>query len=48
MKKYISFLFSLLCLSVGMRAQRTEVYAPHIQTVQVIANDDYNAPSIVL
>ncbi len=47
MKKYISFLFSLLCLSVGMRAQRTEVYAPHIQTVQVIANDDYNAPAII-
>ena len=30
-----------------MRAQRTEVYAPHIQTVQVIANDDYNAPAII-
>ena len=40
MIKYCSLLFSLLCLSGGIRAQRTEIYAPHIQTVQVEANND--------
>lgn len=47
MIKYFSLLFSLLCLSGGIRAQRTEVYAPHIQTVQVVANNDINAPAVI-
>lgn len=47
MIKYCSLLFSLLCLSGGIRAQRTEIYAPHIQTVQVVANNDINAPAVI-
>ena len=47
MIKYCSLLFSLLCLSGGIRAQRTELYAPHIQTVQVVANNDINAPAVI-
>ena len=47
MIKYFSLLSLLLYLSGEMYAQRTEVYAPHIQTVQVIANDNYLAPPII-
>lgn len=47
MIKQISLLFLLTCLSTMTRAQRTEIYAPHIQTVQLIANDDYTAPPVI-
>lgn len=47
MIKQVSLLFSLLWVSCNICAQRTEVYAPHIQTVQVVANNDINAPAVI-
>lgn len=37
--------FSTFCQT--LYAQRTEVFTPHIRTVQVIANDDYLSPAII-
>lgn len=47
MTKQVSLLFSLLWVSCNICAQRTEVYAPHIQTVQMVANNDINAPAVI-
>ena len=46
MKKIWIFLFTCIVCG-GLHAQRTEVYTPHIRTVQVIANNDYMAPAVI-
>ena len=45
MKKLLFILF--LLYASGIFAQRTEVFHPHIQTIQVIANEDYRQPAII-
>ncbi|WP_291528294.1 DUF5103 domain-containing protein [Bacteroides sp. UBA939] len=46
MKKAI-LLLSISIICCGLYAQRTEVFTPHIRTVQVIANHDYTVPAII-
>lgn len=47
MKKSTLLLCLLFCTAGWIKAQRTEVRSPHIQTVQVIANDNLMAPPII-
>lgn len=45
--KKVWLLLWICTICGGLYAQRTEVYTPHIHTVQVIANNDYTLPAII-
>ena len=47
MHKLKAILILLFCSATCLMAQRTEVLSPHIQTVQLIVNDDYRLPTII-
>ena len=47
MKKTLPLFLICILICCGAHAQRTEVYNPHIHTVQVIANNDYMAPAVI-
>ena len=47
MKKALPLFLICILICCGAHAQRTEVYNPHIHTVQVIANNDYMAPAVI-
>ena len=47
MKKIVSTLFIFILFSTAIYGQRTQIYHPHIQTVQTIVNDNYTLPAII-
>ena len=47
MQKLKAFIIVLFCFATSLMAQRTEILQPHIQTVQLIVNDNYRLPAII-
>lgn len=47
MHKLKAILILSFCFATNLWAQRTEILQPHIETVQLIVNDDYRLPPIL-